>query len=47
MLCLNRFYMKEPRVVAQIHDRLMHLNDNFELYFGDKDMLFIVRPCWA
>ena len=29
-------------VVAQIHDSLMHLNDNFELYFGDKDMHFIV-----
>ena len=30
------------RVVAQIHESLMHLNDNFELYFGDKDMHFIV-----
>lgn len=29
-------------VVAQIHESLMHLNDNFELYFGDKDMHFIV-----
>ena len=28
-------------VVAQIHESLMHLNDNFELYFGDKDMHFI------
>ena len=28
--------------VAQIHESLMHLNDNFELYFGDKDMHFIV-----
>ena len=31
-----------PMVVAQIHESLMHLNDNFELYFGDKDMHFIV-----
>ena len=30
------------RIVAQIHESLMHLNDNFELYFGDKDMHFIV-----
>ena len=29
-------------IVAQIHESLMHLNDNFELYFGDKDMHFIV-----
>lgn len=29
-------------VVAQIHESLMHLNDNYELYFGDKDMHFIV-----
>ena len=29
-------------LVAQIHESLMHLNDNFELYFGDKDMHFIV-----
>ena len=29
-------------VVAQIHESLMHLNDDFELYFGDKDMHFIV-----
>ena len=29
-------------VVAQIHESLMHLNDNFELYFGDEDMHFIV-----
>ena len=29
-------------VVAQIHESLMHLNDNFELYFSDKDMHFIV-----
>ena len=29
-------------VVAQSHESLMHLNDNFELYFGDKDMHFIV-----
>ena len=29
-------------VVAQIHESLMHLNVNFELYFGDKDMHFIV-----
>ena len=29
-------------VVAQIHESLMHLNDNFELYFGDKDLHFIV-----
>ena len=29
-------------VVAQIHESLIHLNDNFELYFGDKDMHFIV-----
>ena len=29
-------------VVAQMHESLMHLNDNFELYFGDKDMHFIV-----
>ena len=29
-------------VVAQIHESLMHLNANFELYFGDKDMHFIV-----
>lgn len=29
-------------VVAQIHESLMHINDNFELYFGDKDMHFIV-----
>ena len=29
-------------VVAQIHESLMHLNDNFELYFGDKYMHFIV-----
>lgn len=29
-------------VVAQIHESLMHLNDNFELYFGDKEMHFIV-----
>ena len=29
-------------VVAQIHESLMHLNDNFERYFGDKDMHFIV-----
>lgn len=29
-------------VVAQIHESLMHPNDNFELYFGDKDMHFIV-----
>ena len=29
-------------IVAQIHESLMHLNDNFELYFGDKDMPFIV-----
>ena len=29
-------------VVAQIQESLMHLNDNFELYFGDKDMHFIV-----
>ena len=41
MLCLNRFYMKE-RWLSQIHESLMHLNDNFELYFGDKDMHFIV-----
>ena len=26
----------------RIHESLMHLNDNFELYFGDKDMHFIV-----
>ena len=31
-----------PMIVAQIHESLMHLNDNFELYFGDKDMHFIV-----
>ena len=30
-------------VVAQIHESLMHLNDNFELYFGDKDMHFMVH----
>ena len=30
------------RIIAQIHESLMHLNDNFELYFGDKDMHFIV-----
>ena len=29
-------------IVAQIHESLMHLNDNFELYFGDKDMHCIV-----
>ena len=29
-------------IVAQIHESLMHLNDNFELDFGDKDMHFIV-----
>lgn len=29
-------------IVAQIHESMMHLNDNFELYFGDKDMHFIV-----
>ena len=29
-------------IVAQIHESLMHLNDDFELYFGDKDMHFIV-----
>ena len=29
-------------IVAQIHESLMHLNDNFELSFGDKDMHFIV-----
>ena len=29
-------------ILAQIHESLMHLNDNFELYFGDKDMHFIV-----
>ena len=29
-------------IVAQIHESLMHLYDNFELYFGDKDMHFIV-----
>ena len=29
-------------IVAQSHESLMHLNDNFELYFGDKDMHFIV-----
>ena len=29
-------------IVAQIHESLMHLNDNFELYFGDKDRHFIV-----
>ena len=33
---------EETMVVAQIHESLMHLNDNFELYFGDKDMHFIV-----
>ena len=29
-------------IIAQIHESLMHLNDDFELYFGDKDMHFIV-----
>ena len=29
-------------IVAQIHESLMHLNDNFELYLGDKEMHFIV-----
>ena len=29
-------------IVAQIHESLMHLKDNFELDFGDKDMHFIV-----
>ena len=29
-------------IVAQIHESLMQLYDNFELYFGDKDMHFIV-----
>ena len=30
-------------IVAQIHESLMHLNDNFELYFGDKDMHFVFK----
>lgn len=34
-------------IVAQIHESLMHLNDNFELYFGDKDMHFIVMAVLA
>ena len=42
MLCLKRFYYEGTMIVAQIHESLMHLNDNFELYFGDKDMHFIV-----
>ena len=29
-------------IVAQIHESLMHLNDNFVLYFRHKDMHFIV-----
>ena len=29
-------------IVAQIHESLMHLNYNYELYFGDKNMNFIV-----
>ena len=29
-------------IIAQIHESLMHLNDNFELYLGDKEMHFIV-----
>ena len=33
---------ERPMSVAQIHESLMHLNDDFELYFGDKDMHFIV-----
>ena len=29
-------------IIAQIHESLMHLNDDFELYLGDKEMHFIV-----
>lgn len=30
------------RIVAKIHNYIMHLNDAFELYFSDKEMHFII-----
>ena len=29
-------------IVAQVHESILHLNDNFELAFGDKELHFLV-----
>ena len=29
-------------IIAQVHESIVHLNDDFELVLGDKDMHFIV-----